>query len=226
MSLTELDLRRNEVLRACGVLEGAPKPFFEELVELAAHVCGTPIGLLTLVVGDRLRFHACHGIEAEGTAREGSLCGTTLIHDGPLVLEDASRDPRFATDPLVEGPPHVRCYAGAPLELPDGMRLGSLCVVDQRPHEIDPRAIERLGVLAQAAVTQLELDRMRRTIELRTEPLCVCAWCRNVAVKDGAPEGVQWMPMETFLERDQVITHGICPSCARAARTDVSGRNA
>ena len=209
------EFHRQSALEECGALDGDADPFFRELLALAAKTCDTPVAVVSLVELDRLRFYACHGIEAEGAPREGSLCASTLVAEAPLLIRDASEDPRFAEGPLVTGWPHIRFYAGIPIELDGSIRLGSFCVIDGRPRTLNAHQVETLQVLAKAAATQFELNRLRRSIAQSSEPLCVCAWCKNVAVQapNDEPE-ILWMPMEAFLEREKVLTHGICPSCA------------
>ncbi len=92
------------------------------------------------------------------TSRDVSFCAHAILSHDPLVIPDATLDPRFADNPLVTGPLGIRFYAGAPLELKDGSRVGSLCVIDYTPREIDPLDLAILTTLSKLAVRELEND--------------------------------------------------------------------
>ena len=108
---------RLRTLRALGVLDSPPDAVLDGLVRSAARVLGCPIALLSLVDADRQRVKACFGIEAFETPREAAFCAHTICGDGPFEVPDAACDPRFASSPLVAGPPGVRFYAGMPLQV-------------------------------------------------------------------------------------------------------------
>lgn len=150
---------RLEALGRYGVIDGEPLPELGRIVELARELFGTPTALVSFVDEKRQVFKARTGLDATETPREQSICAHTILSNDVLVVPDASRDPRFAANPLVTGPPGVRFYAGAPLRTPDGHNLGSLCVVSNEPRpgfaEQDKR---RLSALAAMVVTELELQ--------------------------------------------------------------------
>ena len=89
-----------------------------------------PVAVVTLVDEDRQWFKSCFGLDVTETPREVAFCAHTIMSDELLIVPDASQDPRFANNPLVSGPPHIRFYAGAPIVSENGFRLGSVCVVD------------------------------------------------------------------------------------------------
>jgi len=111
-------------------------PEMDRIARLAAKMAGTPIGLVTLVGQDSQTFAGNFGLEdISGTSRDVSFCTHTLREAEPLVVADATRDPRFADNPLVTGDLGFRFYAGAPvISRRNGQRLGAVCVIDRTPH--------------------------------------------------------------------------------------------
>lgn len=149
---------RLERLRALAVLDTAPEPLFDTLSRLAASICGTPIALLSLVDGSRQWFKANVGLAGVSeTPRDLAFCAHAILGSEVFEVGDACADPRFARNPLVTGEPGIRFYAGAPIELPGGVRLGTLCVIDRQPRRLDPAQREQLRELAAAAAQALEL---------------------------------------------------------------------
>lgn len=146
------------------LLDTAPEGVYDDLTRLAAYICGTPISLLSLIDRDRQWFKSRHGLEVQETPRDISFCAVAIQSPETMVVGDATQDPRFSGNPLVEGEHHMRYYAGAPLVTPDGYRLGTLCVIDRQPRQLSPEQLEMLAALSRQAVTQMELR--RRTGEL------------------------------------------------------------
>lgn len=144
---------------------------FEQLVALAADVCGTPIATLSLVDDTRQHFRVRRGFDLDSTPREHAFCVHTLARGDVLVVSDAREDERFADNPLVTGLPGVRAYAGAPLVTDDGYALGTLCVIDVHPHEFSDEQQRLLRVLATQAMTQLELRRTMRDTDRQRRAL-------------------------------------------------------
>ena len=102
-------------LRSTGILDSTPDPAFDRLTKLAAAIFEVPIAYVSFVDRSRQWLKSKHGLSICETPREISFCAHTILEDEITVVLDAQRDPRFATSPLVCGPPHVRFYAGAPL---------------------------------------------------------------------------------------------------------------
>ncbi|MEP6785011.1 MAG: PAS domain S-box protein [Sphingomonadales bacterium] len=153
----DCELQRLAALDRYKILDTAPQEEFEDIVALAAQICGMPMALISLVDDKRQWFKARIGLVAAETPRDVAFCAHALGQHDVLVVNDATQDARFATNPLVTGDAGLRFYAGAPLETPDGHTLGTLCVLDSRPREITPdqkRALERL---ARQVIAQLEL---------------------------------------------------------------------
>jgi signal transduction histidine kinase len=167
-SLTDTDERaRLGALRRVKILDTPRERRFDDLVELAAQVCGTPMAVLNLVDADRQWGKAMVGFADTEEPRSVSFCARTIEQDaGLMVVPDTREDPRFADNPLVTGDPNLRFYAGASVVDREGYRLGSVCVVDTRPRTLDDGQLRALEALARAAMAQMEL---RLTLEVERE---------------------------------------------------------
>ena len=151
---------RLATLRALAVLDSGVEPLFDALTRAAAAVTGRPIALISLVDADRQWFKSNVGLPGVSeTPRDSAFCAHAILGSGMLEVADAQRDPRFADNPLVTGEPNIRFYAGAPIILHDGMRMGTLCVIDREPGALDERQRRVLKQLARAAAEALELRR-------------------------------------------------------------------
>ena len=167
---------RLEALHRFRVLDTLPEDAYDDLVLLASVICGTPIALVSLVDTDRQWFKARRGLPDEQTPRTISFCDHAIRTPGELmVVEDATRDARFAGNPLVTGQPGIRFYAGAPLVTEDGYALGTLCVIDQRPRQLGSDQANALAALSRqvmrlfdARQQNLELQRLAAERELMT----------------------------------------------------------
>lgn len=144
------------------ILDTPPEQEFDHLVELAARISGAPMALISLVDRERQWFKARVGLDARETPRELAFCAHAILGDGIFVVPDATADPRFADSPLVVGAPKIRFYAGVVLASEAGHRLGTLCVIDQRPREASQELRASLTALARTTSSLLELRRRRR----------------------------------------------------------------
>lgn len=156
--------KRLHVLWQYDVLDTVPEEVFDDLTDLAAHICETPIALISLVDEDRQWFKSKIGMTISETSRDISFCAHAITSDGLLIVPDASRDARFKDNPLVAGGQKIRFYAGAPLITPDGHALGTLCVLDRKPRTLRSEQQQALRVLAHHVMTQLELRRHAREL--------------------------------------------------------------
>ena len=147
-------------LRQLEILDSLPEQAYDDLTRIAAGICGTPIGAVTLIDSDRQSFKAKQGLEVDETSRDVALCAHALLTpDEIFVVADATTDPRFFDNPLVTGDPSVRFYAGAPLMLANGSALGALCVIDTKPRQLEPFQHDALRCLSRQVVALLELRR-------------------------------------------------------------------
>ena len=159
---------RLQALQAYGVLDTPPEEAFDRLTYLAARLCAAPMAAITLVDADRLWFKSRIGLASEASPRVSSFCDHGIRSPELVVVPDASRDARFARNPLVVGPPGVRFHACVPLVTPQGLAIGALEVMDTQARDLDPLQREALQALGEQVMTLLEL-RLREQALQRLE---------------------------------------------------------
>ncbi len=148
---------RLSALNELSILGSLPNAKFDALVQTASLVCGTPISLISLVGEHKQWIKAQVGFEGIAeTAREISFCAHAILGDDLFEVQDARADDRFADNPLVTGAPDICFYAGAPLILSDGHRIGTLCVIDNEPRCLDDKQRTIMRSLAKVAACALE----------------------------------------------------------------------
>jgi GAF domain-containing protein len=153
--LSQEEKLRWEVLKKLQLLDSDPEVLFDDIVLLASIMCDVPTALVSLLDVERQWFKARIGLEASETPRDAAFCAhTVLTPNNLMIVEDATKDPRFEKNPLVTGAPHIRFYAGAPLVI-DGAAIGSVCVIDYVPREISHAQQEALRVLARQTAALL-----------------------------------------------------------------------
>jgi diguanylate cyclase (GGDEF)-like protein/PAS domain S-box-containing protein len=146
-------------------LDSHPEQECDELVRLAAMMCGAPIGLLTLLDERHQWFRTSEDLRLGEAPREIAFCAHAIRQDGLFVVKDALMDARFSTNPLVVGEPPIRFYAGVPLHMADGHALGTLCVVDMIPRILTVEQAHALEVFGHQVSARLELHVQRRMLE-------------------------------------------------------------
>ncbi len=157
--------QRLAALRQLDILDTPQEPEFDELVRIAAAICGAPISVVSFVAEDRQWVKAAVGVEVTETPRNIAFCDHTIRQTGMLLVEDTTQDPRFAENPWVTGDGGLRFYAGIPVSSPDGQPVGTLCVLDRVPRSLTAEQSAALRVLANQINTRLELRLERRALE-------------------------------------------------------------
>jgi len=147
------------------ILDTEPEQAFDDLVVLAAHVCKAPIAMLSLVDDHRQWFKSKVGVEIRETPRETSFCAHAIQQQELFIVPDTWKDARFRENPMVLDEPHIRFYAGAPLINEEGFALGTLCVIDRQPRELDEAQKDALKSLSRLALGQMELRRNLRLLK-------------------------------------------------------------
>jgi len=155
-ALPPFERERLSLLKALQLLDTPPEPTFDRITRLASQLLQVPIALVSLVDEQRQWFKSRVGLEACETPREYAFCAHAILQTTPLVVNDASRDPRFIDNPLVTTAPGIRFYAGVQLLSLQGYPLGTLCVIDTRPRELAASELALLQELAGIVSEQLQ----------------------------------------------------------------------
>ena len=152
---------RLQSLHEYQIMDTAPEVAFDDITKLAAYICGTPYALITLLDEDRQWFKSSVGVDAETkqSARDIAFCGHVVYDNQALLVPDALKDERFHDNPFVTGDMAVRFYAGQPLIDDSGNTMGSLCVLDRTPREMEPAQMDALAALSRQVVAQMKLRR-------------------------------------------------------------------
>lgn len=156
----------NELLRLATllqhkVLDEPGDPEFEAITRVVAAATEAPVALISLIDAERQWFMCKVGLEVSGTPREVSFCGHAIMNPSPFIVPDATRDPRFADNPLVVGEPYVRAYLGMPLLAENGHALGTLCVISHHPRPWTPRDVAIVRDLAGVASHLIQSRKVR-----------------------------------------------------------------
>lgn len=209
------EARRLAALRELGVLDTSPEAAFDTITRTAAQLCGVPIALISLIDAQRQWFKSNLGLTGVAeTPRDVAFCDHAIRDAALLEVPDATRDARFAANPLVTGAPDIRFYAGAPITLPGGERIGTVCVIDRAPHRLDEHQramLQGLAAIVGAMLMQRRQllsvtsrlaqseQRVRRLYEATPAILCsIGADGRLLAVSD------RWLALMGY-QRDEVV---------------------
>lgn len=194
---------RLATLQGLDILDTPPEERFDRLTRLAKRLFGVPIVLVSLVDANRQWFKSCIGLSVNETSREVSFCGHTILADEVFLVPNAVMDARFADNPLVTSEPHIRFYAGCPLKSDNGSRLGTLCLIDREPRDMDADDLQLLRDLAQMAEQELAALRIATLDELtglsNRRGFMVLArhalqWCQ----RQGKPATLLYMDLDEF----------------------------
>lgn len=167
--LPENESKRLNRLYQCQILDTPAEEAFDDITQLAAHICQIPIALVSLIDRDRQWFKSKVGLKETETPRRTAFCAYAILQSDILIVPDALKDNRFADNPLVTSEPYIRFYAGVPLTTSDGYGLGTLCIIDYVPRELSTEQIQALKALARQVVRQIELR--KSFAELERSPL-------------------------------------------------------
>ncbi|GBF22507.1 phytochrome-like protein cph1 [Arenibacter sp. NBRC 103722] len=163
---------RLEALYSYSILDTLPEEDYDNLTNIAAEICGTPISLVTLVDKNRQWFKSRHGIQTSETPRKFAFCAHAInTDDGIFIVQDSRLDNRFNDNPLVDEYPRVIFYAGIPLVSDEGLPLGTLCVIDHKPRALNHNQVQALKSLSNQVMNLLKLRRTNAQLKMTIEML-------------------------------------------------------
>jgi diguanylate cyclase (GGDEF)-like protein len=187
---------------------------FERIVDLVKTTLNAPICAVSLIDNDRQWFKAFRGLSVDQTPRDIAFCDHAIRAEKPFIIEDATRDPRFASNPLVLCEPFIRAYLGIPLKMPDGYIIGTLCVIYQEPKAFSDHEIIILQNFANLVVGELELRTIAFTDGL-TNLLSRKAWKDRVeaeidrAMRHPSPLSVLMLDLDHFKKVNDTYGHDV-----------------
>jgi diguanylate cyclase (GGDEF)-like protein len=155
-----LEALRLAALERYNVLDTGPEEAFDRITRLAKAALHVPIALISLVDKDRQWSKSRQGFNLFESPRELSFCTYAIQGEDPFIVPETLNDPKFCSHPLVIGEPKIRSYVGVPLRTYDGHRLGTLCVIDQKPRQFSQDQVGTLIDLAHLVIDELELRRL------------------------------------------------------------------
>ncbi len=158
--IPENEAERLHALRTLQILDTSHEERFDRVTRMAKRMFGVPISLVSLVDEERQWFKSAQGLDATETPREISFCGHAINEDGLFIIPNAVKDERFFDNPLVTDAPNIRFYAGYPLKLRQGINIGTLCLIDSKPREMDEedrQLLEDLGAMIEQEIKSVQL---------------------------------------------------------------------
>ena len=208
---------RLKTLRSLNILDTSPEERFDRLTRMAKRMFSVPIALVSLVDENRQWFKSCLGLDASETSRDISFCGHAILGDDVFIISDASRDDRFADNPLVIDEPNIRFYAGCPLRFTDGSKLGTLCIIDREPRTLSDGDLELLKDLALTAERELTAVQLATLDDLTNIPnrrgfMMVAQHSLQLCVRQKIPASLVYLENRIFLVVWEVMNLSCCSS--------------
>ena len=156
---------RLKALHSYDILDSMPEEQYDAIVRLTSYICEVPLAFITFIDQDRQWFKSAMGMEIATLPRADSFCRYSVMDDNLLEVEDATLDERYADNTIVTGDAKLKFYASAPLIDPDGYRIGSLCVFDNKPRHLNDQQRDALKTLAAEVISHLVLRKRKKELE-------------------------------------------------------------
>lgn len=164
--IPENESRRLKALKEYSILDTLPEEEYDDITKLASKICETSISTISLIDEKRQWFKSKVGLNVGQTSRNDSFCAHAIIEPNEIfTVKDSRLDSRFSDNPLVVGEPHVIFYTGVPLVSPEGLPLGTLCVIDDKPKELNDEQLIALKALSNQVVSLFELRKSKMLLE-------------------------------------------------------------
>ncbi len=211
-AMPENEATRVDTLRKLNILDSEPEERFDRLTRLAKRLFGVPIALVSLVDADRQWFKSCVGLDATETSRDVSFCGHAILGDDIFTIPNTLDDHRFRDNPLVTENPHIRFYAGCPLTVPNGSKLGTLCLIDVKPRELDDddrallRDLARMAEQELAAIQLASMDELTM-ISNRRGFEALAQHAANVCKRQHLPATMLFFDLDGFKQINDTFGH-------------------
>jgi PAS domain S-box-containing protein len=204
MSAAQLDFPRTawseedrlSAIDSYDILDTPREEDYDNIVKLAAEICHMPVSMISIVARGKQWFKAGVGVSVREVSLEASICKYAIRQRGLFVVPDTTQDPRFRRNPEVIGNPRYRFYAGVPLETPEGLPLGTLCLLDFKPRVLTEREGFNLKTLAHLVMTQLELRRTLKT-KIKSEEELLASELSYRRLFETARDGILILEVET-----------------------------
>jgi diguanylate cyclase (GGDEF)-like protein len=203
---------RLKALQSLNILDTSSEERFDCLTRMAKRLFNVPIALVSIVDENRQWFKSCIGLSVSETPRDISFCGHAILGDEIFVIPDATKDERFADNPLVINEPHIRFYAGCQLRSADGSKIGTLCIIDQKPRNLGDEDIEAIKDLASIAEREIAATELATLDELTNIPnrrgfMMVGQHSLNLCVRQKIPASLVYLDLDNFKPVNDTFGH-------------------
>jgi len=194
---------RLKTLRALNILDTLPEERFDRLTRVAMRLFDVPIALVSLIDADRQWFKSSAGLSVDETPRDISFCGHTILGNDIFIIPDATKDKRFADNPLVLNDPNIRFYAGYPLKSQNGSKLGTLCIIDQKARELnkgDQEAFQDLASMVEREILSVQMATLDEltSISNRRGFVMLAAHCLKFCTRHKIPASLVYIDLDKF----------------------------
>ena len=203
---------RITMLRSLDILDTEPEERFDRLTRIAKRLFGVPIALVSLVDVNRQWFKSCQGLEVTEMSRDTSFCGHAILGDDIFIISDATLDDRFYDNPLVVNEPRIRFYAGVPLVISNGIKVGTLCLIDREPRSLSDEDKELLCDLGKMAAQELVSSQLATIDELtqisnRRGFISLAIHALNLCKRMNKPASLFFFDLDFFKEINDRFGH-------------------